>query len=227
MATELVVFDMAGTTVHDGDAVASCFRAALYDAGLIVTREAVNQVMGLPKPEAIGRLVDAAPAGSSMVGTVAEVHADFVQRMMRYYRTDLALREISGTSHVFDLLHRAGIKTALDSGFSRDIARIILERLGWERAGLVDATVMSDEVARGRPYPDMIQYLMKKLGVSDVAHVAKVGDTPADLEEGTNAGCGRVVGVTQGTHSRAELERYPHTDLIETVAGLPALLGLC
>ena len=57
------------------------------------------------------------------------------------------------------------------------------------------------------------------------AHVAKVGDTPADLEEGHNAGCGLVVGVVGGTHTREQLEPYPHTHLIETIADFPALLA--
>jgi phosphonatase-like hydrolase len=226
MAIELVVFDMAGTTVVDNDAVADCFRAALYDAGLIVAREAVKAVMGLPKPKAIRQLLEAAPPDQALAGTVDEVHADFVARMMRFYRTDPDVCEIAGTSSVFELLHRAGIKTALNSGFSRNIAKIILERLGWGRNGLVDASVTSDEVARGRPYPDMIHHLMKELAVADAANVVKVGDTPADLEEGTNAGCSRVVGVTKGSHTRAELAGYPHTDLIETVADLPGILGL-
>ena len=56
--------------------------------------------------------------------------------------------------------------------------------------------------------------------------VAKVGDTPADLQEGESAGCGLVVGVTGGTHSRHELEPYPHHHLIETIADFPGLLGL-
>ncbi len=91
---------------------------------------------------------------------------------------------------------------------------------------MIDATISSDEVARGRPYPDMILELMRRMGVSDPQRVAKVGDTPADLEEGRNACCGLIVGVTRGTHSRDELERYPHTHLIGTVAELPTLLGL-
>ncbi|HEV8059455.1 MAG TPA: HAD hydrolase-like protein [Gemmataceae bacterium] len=226
MAIELVIFDMAGTTVRDGDAVADCFRAALYDAGLVVTREAVNRVMGLHKPEAIHRLVKAAPADVFVAASETEIHADFVARMVRHYRTDEGVREVAGTSGVFERLHRAGIKNALNSGFSREIAKIIIDRLDWIPKGLVDASVTSDEVTRGRPHPEMIQLLMKNLGVTDAANVVKVGDTPADLEEGTNAGCGRVIGVTQGSHTRAELARYPHTDLIETVADLPALLGL-
>jgi phosphoglycolate phosphatase-like HAD superfamily hydrolase len=96
--------------------------------------------------------------------------------------------------------------------------------MGWGRAGLLDASVMSDEVARGRPHPDMIRLLMGRLGVADAAHVAKVGDTPADLEEGAGAGCGLVIGVTTGAHSREQLARFPHTHLVESVAAVPALL---
>ncbi len=54
---ELVVFDMAGTTVHDGDGVNSSFRAALSAVGVEADRAVVNGVMGLPEPEAIRRLL--------------------------------------------------------------------------------------------------------------------------------------------------------------------------
>ena len=67
---------------------------------------------------------------------------------------------------------------------------------------------------------------MSRLGVADSNNVAKVGDTPADLQEGQNAGCGLIVGVTGGTHTRDELEPHPHTHLIETIADLPRVLGL-
>ena len=57
----------------------------------------------------------------------------------------------------------------------------------------------------------MILKAMRDLGVSDAGRVAKVGDTPSDLEEGTAAGCGLVVGVTGGSHTRtAARTRPPH-----------------
>ncbi len=71
----------------------------------------------------------------------------------------------------------------------------------------------------------MIRKLMAELGVVDPRSVAEVGNTRADLEEGTNAGCGRVIGVTDGTPSREQLAMFPHTDLIRSVADLPPLLG--
>jgi len=223
MMIELVVFDMAGTTVHDGDAVNRCLRAALAGAGLAADAAAVNGVMGLPKPEAIRRLVAASP----LADRVAAIHADFVERMRRLYLTDPEVREVAGATATFDRLRRAGVRVGLDTGFSRDIAQVIIDRLGWggERPA-IDASVTSDEVPRGRPYPDMIHHLMRRCGVSEAARVAKVGDTPADLAQGHNAGCGMVIGVTGGSHTRDELARHPHTHLIESVVELPELLGL-
>jgi len=228
MSIELVVFDMAGTTVYDGDAVNICLRAALDAAGFTVTRDDVNGVMGLPKPEAIRQLAlsRTADPGTVTPALVSRTHEDFVARMVRYYREDPAVRGCDGAEALFDRLHAAGVKIALDTGFSRDIADIILDRFGWVRDGRIDVTVTSDEVPRGRPFPDLVLRAMELTGVTDVTRVAKVGDTPADLREGEAAGCGFVVGVTSGSHTRDELLPWPHTHLIAHLAELPAVLGL-
>jgi phosphonatase-like hydrolase len=223
---ELVVFDMAGTTVHDDDTVNRCLREALLEAGLAVTRAAVNAVMGLPKPEAIGLLIEESTMRDRLRDRVGAIHQDFVERSVRYYQADSSVREVRGAGRVFEVLKRAGIRVALDTGFDRAITDVILKRLGWLGHSSIDATISSDQVTRGRPHPDMIIALMNRLGVVDPGRVAKVGDTPADLEEGRNAGCGMIVGVIGGTHSRAQLATHPHTHLIETIADLPGLLGL-
>ena len=67
---------------------------------------------------------------------------------------------------------------------------------------------------------------MNQVGVKEVAEVAKIGDTPSDLGEGTSAGAKYVVGVTYGSHRRDQLEDLPHTHLVDTVAELyPILVG--
>ena len=223
MTIELVVFDMAGTTVHDGDAVNGCFRAALASAGLRVEPAAVNAVMGLPKPEAIGRLIEACGGTAD----IASIHRDFIARMQHFYAHDPNVREVPGAAATFAALRRAGIKVALNTGFSRDIVTVLLDRLGWRGpAAVIDASVASDEVPRGRPYPDMVWHLMKQLGISDARRVAKVGDTLVDLEEGNSAGCGVVIGVTTGAATRAQLESRPHTWILDSVAEMPAHLRL-
>jgi phosphonatase-like hydrolase len=221
---ELVVFDMAGTTVYDGDAVNTSFRSALNAACVHAEAEAVNAVMGLHKPEAIRHLL--ADAGRTFTEQeVNAIHNDFVQRMSTYYATDPAVREVSGAAAAFTALRRAGIKTTLNTGFNRAVTDVILHRLGWRSSALIDAVVTSDEVPRGRPHPDMIQLLMSRLDVRDPRQVAKVGDTKADLEEGTNAGCGLVIGVTSGTCTREQLQALPHSHIVESVAEVPALIA--
>jgi phosphonatase-like hydrolase len=217
---------MAGTTVYDGvGAVNRCLRAALDAAGTRVTPEAVNEVMGLPKPEALRLLLMPTHSDpAERTASVERIHADFVDRMLRYYREDPEVVPIPGAEETFARLRRAGIRVALDTGFSRDIADTILRRLGWRDR--IDASVTSDEVPRGRPHPDMILRLMERFEIEDAARVAKVGDTPSDLQEGTSAGCGWVVGVTEGSHTREQLEPYPHTHLIATVAEFHNLFGV-
>jgi phosphonatase-like hydrolase len=224
---ELVVFDMAGTTVYDGDAVNASFRATLAGWGITAEPAVVNAVMGLPKPEAIRILLEqfGRPRGvDPSAENIHAIHATFTSRMREYYATDPGVREIPGAAEAFATLRRAGIKVALNTGFFRPIAAALLARLGWGSLAVIDADVTSDEVAHGRPHPDMIRHLMARLGIHDALRVAKVGDTKADLDEGTNAGCGLVIGVTTGSFSRQQLQAWPHTHIVESVAEVPTLL---
>src|SRR5262245_57260820 len=226
MHIELVILDMAGTTVAEGGAVYECLRDTLAANGLEIPAKALNEVKGMDKREALRILIENSAMREELLRGLDAIHEDFVDRMIEFYRADPGVGEIPGASETFRSLHRAGVKVALNTGFSRDIAQTLIDRLGWERNGLIDASVTSDEVERGRRHPDMIQRLMAKLGVADQRHIVKVGDTPADLLEGKNAGCGLVVGVTQGSCAREQLEKFPHDHLIGTVAELPELLAV-
>src|SRR5262244_1952523 len=223
---ELVVFDMAGTTVAEGGAVYECLRDTLADNGLEIPANDLQEVKGIDKYDALRILIEKSDMREQLLPGLDAIHEDFVERMIEFYRADPEVGETPGASETFRRLRQAGVKVALNTGFSRDIAQTLIDRLNWERDELIDASVTSDEVERGRPHPDMIQLLMLKLGVTDPRRVAKVGDTPADLLEGKNAGCGLIVGVTQGSCARELLERFPHDYLIGSVAEFPELVGV-
>jgi phosphonatase-like hydrolase len=220
---ELVVFDLAGTTVYDGDAVNASFRAALAGAGVAVDRTVVKTVMGRRKPDAIRLLLARAGRGVDE-SEVDGIHDDFVRRMRDHYVTSPEVREVPGAAAAFAALRQAGIKVAVNTGFNRAVAEVLLDRLGWQPPAMIDAAITSDEVPRGRPHPDMIQSLIAQFVISSPSRVVKVGDTGVDLEEGTNAGCGVVIGVTTGSFTREQLLLYPHTHIVESVAAVPALL---
>ena len=103
MRVELVVFDMAGTTVYDGDAVNRCLARALETAGVTAGRDEINAVMGIAKPIAIRTVLEDHAAPGQVV-TPAQVDATFeafLALMRAYYESDPDVREIEGASDLF------------------------------------------------------------------------------------------------------------------------------
>jgi beta-phosphoglucomutase-like phosphatase (HAD superfamily) len=82
---ELVVFDMAGTTVRDDGQVPGAVAAALQHYGIEPTAEQILSVRGSSKREALRSFVPEAGDGSSALD---EVYASF--------RRELAERYLSG-----------------------------------------------------------------------------------------------------------------------------------
>jgi len=225
MNIELVVFDLAGTTVKDSQDVHRVLQVALRNAGVDISLEDANEVMGIPKPVAIRQLLEGKEYTSITNELVEAIHTDFIKEMILFYETDNSVGEKEGVSETFAALKRMGIKVAVDTGFDRKITDSILKRMTWKNNNLIDASVTSDEVENGRPYPDLIFEAMKRTGVTDITRVAKVGDTPSDMQEGTRAGCSYVVGITSGAFTKPELEREPHTHLISDIEELLPLIG--
>ena len=222
---QLVVFDLAGTTINDdGGVVLTCLVEAARLHGLPGTPEELNTLMGMNKREAFYVLATRLhPDDSAAADELADAAlASFLERMQAAYERHLA--PVAGAEATFAFLRARGIKVATDTGFDATIGGLIMNKLNW-LGRLVDCAVYSTDVARGRPAPYMIFRAMEQLNVLNVRHVMKIGDSPVDLEEGQNAGCGEVIGVLSGAHSAETLGRYPHTRLLPSVADLPALFS--
>ncbi len=219
MSPELIVFDLAGTTVKDNHDVHRALQNALARYGALISLDDANTVMGIPKPLAIRTLLITCDTfhGPITEDLVQEIHHTFVEEMIHFYQEDPSVGEKDGVSDTFRKLKERKLKVAIDTGFDRQITDSILQRLGWVQNNLIDVSVTSDEVPRGRPYPDLIFKAMELTHVTDSKCVAKVGDTTSDLLEGNSAGCGWVIGVTTGAYTRTELQKEKHTHLIENV----------
>ncbi|MDX2273728.1 MAG: HAD hydrolase-like protein [Cyanobacteriota bacterium] len=228
MTIQLVVFDMAGTTVHDNHDVSQALIRAFAQIGLVIGLQDTNPVMGYPKPLAVQMLLEkyGSPDHPISQEQVRQVHELYRQAILHFYETSPSVAEKDHASQVFESLRQQGIRVALDTGFDRLTADTLLKRLGWLAGGVIDASVTSDEVPRGRPYPDMIWEAMRRTGVESVMQVAKVGDTPSDLEQGSAAGCAYVIGITNGSHDRQALQPHPHTHLIDELGELLPILGI-
>jgi phosphoglycolate phosphatase len=216
---QLAVLDMAGTTVRDDGAVDEAFTSALTSVGVELgsqrfdaARTYVQETMGQSKADVFAALLDP--------GAAAEATSTFA----RAYEAIVAegrVAPIAGALDVFDQLRARGVKVCLTTGFAPSTRDSLIHSLGWEDH--IDLALSPADCGRGRPEPDMIFGAMERLGVSDAAAVAVVGDTTSDLEAGTKAGARAVVGVLTGAHNEATLATAPHTDLI---ADITALIGV-
>jgi phosphonatase-like hydrolase len=222
---ELVVFDMAGTTVRDKNFVGIAFQEAMKSQGYDIAIEAINPLMGYEKPLAIRMMLEVQETdGTKITGElVSKIHKRFVDEMIRFYRTTQEIAPLPNVEQTFETLRSEGIKIALNTGFSRDIADVIVDRLGWKDK--IDMLVASDEVPFGRPYPDMIRKIMAGLNISSAENVAKVGDTEVDVNEGLNAGCKYVIGITTGAFTREALLPYKPTHIIDDIADVVKIIS--
>ena len=115
-----------------------------------------------------------------------------------------------------------GLMLATTTGFGRELNATIFRRLGWGAQFV--ASINSDDVVDGRPAPFMIFHAMEAAHVESVAEVVAVGDTPLDLQAANNAGVRGAIGVTSGAATEERLRRERYTQILPSVAALPALL---
>lgn len=230
---KLVVCDMAGTTVRDASEVESCFAQACTQTGLQISAERIKAVQGWSKRYVFQVL---------WTETLGEGHPGLTENIEHSYRVFKTILEkhyhenpivpTEGALDFFSYCKTNGIKIALTTGFYRLVTDIILEKLGWlqglnaeyvsDGTTIIDCSVAGDEVAAGRPAPDMIFLAMEKLGITDPETVVSVGDTPSDLQCGRNAGIRATYGLTNGTHSVELLRPYDNDGLLASIADLPA-----
>ena len=234
---ELLVLDMAGTTVRDEREVERCFFEAADATGLQADPARIVGMMGLPKRVVFETLWQEQLGADSadLVNKIDESYIKFKIVLENHYQTQ-PVEPTEGCLEAFAWAKAQGIPIALNTGFYREVTDMILQRLGWDqgldahyvgsRDRLIQYSVTPSEIHgnEGRPAPFMIQKAMYRLGVTDPQRVVVIGDTPSDLAAGMNAHAWSL-GVTNGTHTRSQLEEYPHHGLLDSLHDLESALA--
>jgi|SRR5215831_11340133 len=215
---ELVIFDLAGTTVDDRGEVPAAFSSALAEHGIGVSAEELKNVRGASKRDAILQLI---PPGLERLSRAVSVYASFRQQLAKRYQKN-GVHPIEGAAMTFQSLRERGVRIAANTGFDRETTALLLDALRWSD-GIFDAIVCGGDVPQGRPAPYLIFRAMEAARATNVQRVVNVGDTVLDLHAGHNAGVGWNIGVLSGAHKRSMLESAPHTHLLTSVAELPDL----
>ena len=229
---KLCVFDMAGTTVNEGNlvykTVCNAINEALNSAGKSDKQVSLELCLeygaGKEKRNAIRDILNRLDLSDACIELLTDTaFATFKDSLATAYSKE-TLSEFEGMSELFEQLKVSGRKVVLNTGYDAKTANKILTVLGWSVGDQVDALVTADDVENGRPDPDMITLAMKRFNVDNSQQVLKAGDSGIDIEEGKNAGCGLVLGVLSGAQNEQQLVKYEPDAVLSKLTELKALI---
>lgn len=197
---KLVIFDMAGTSIDEGNLVYKTIQSVLNGFGIDVSLEQVLETgAGKEKRRAISDIIDALGYDDVTEDVIDEMHAAFKIQLDAAYKT-APMEVFPSVREVIHFLKENHIKVAFNTGYSRAVASGILDRVNVEIDGLCTAS----DVKGNRPDPDMIDYLCDQLDIP-CNQTIKIGDSAIDIEEGQNAGVLFSIGITTGAQNRSQL----------------------
>ncbi|MDX2295086.1 MULTISPECIES: phosphonatase-like hydrolase [Streptomyces] len=215
----LIVLDMAGTTVADDGLVERAFTAAAERLGEdpATMIDHVRATMGESKISVFRHLLGGDETRARQANLAfEEAYGALVAEGL--------IAPVPGAAAAIAELRGQGRTVVLTTGFARATQDAILDALGWR--DLADLTLCpADAGGRGRPYPDMVLAAFLRTGAAaDVRQTVVAGDTSYDMLSGVRAGAGIVAGVLTGAHDKAALTAHGATHVLGSVTGLPALI---
>ncbi len=248
-----VVLDWAGTAVDFGSlAPARTMQRVFASADIALSELEARQHMGLPKKEHIRGILSMTrvrKAWTALRGNepgdadVEAMYAEFIP--LQFSCLEEYSGVIDGLLETVETLRRRGMKIGSTTGYTRAMLDLLLEASALQ-GYTPDCSLTPEEAGTGRPHPFMMYECAVRLQVYPLAAIAKVGDTPADVLEGLNAGAwsigvagtGNSIGLsredflelpetekeTRLIGARAELQNAGAHYVIDTLADLPSVL---
>jgi HAD superfamily hydrolase (TIGR01509 family) len=201
---EAVVFDLDGVLIQTEELWDEVRENMARAAGGRYGQEEQRAMMGMSSPEWSRYMAEHV----GVPGSPDEIAAEVVRQMSERYREQLPL--IDGAVEAVERL-AAHWPLGVASSSNRELIDLVLELSGLDR--LFDATVSSEEVARGKPAPDVYLEAAKRLGV-DPSRSAAVEDSHAGIASAKAAGM-RVLAIPNPS--------YPPGD--EALADADVVLG--
>ena len=173
-----VVFDLDGVLVDSEQVWAAAREEVAHEHGGAWTQEAARAMMGMSSPEWSRYMHDELHVGLAP----EEIAGEVVRRLTRLYREHLPL--IAGAREAVEALARRW-PLGLASSANRAVFELVLELAALRE--FFAATVSAEEVAHGKPAPDVYLEAAVRLGVSPHDCVA-VEDSANGLRAAANAG---------------------------------------
>jgi HAD superfamily hydrolase (TIGR01509 family) len=208
---EAVVFDLDGVLLDTEELWDEARRELAAERGGRWPEDAQQAMMGMSSPEWSRYMHDVV----GLAEPPEEISAEVVAGLERLYRERLPLLD-----GAVEAVRRIGSRWPLGiaSSSNRPLIDLFLELTG--SGDLFRATVSSEEVARGKPAPDVYLEAARRLGV-DPAHTAAIEDSHNGILAAKAAGM-RVIAIPN-RHFPPDERALGQADVVlDSPAGLTA-----
>lgn len=221
---QLVIFDMAGTVFDENNIVYKTIHEICLDEGIEVSLERVlESAGGKEKRSAIRDLIVESTGEAPTETLLNKMYSEFLTRLKHNYEVN-EVRLFPSVRPCMDWLRQQDISIALSTGYVRPVAQQLVDIVDLKAGKDFDLLITAEDVANGRPQPDMIQLICNRLGIPP-HRTLKIGDTQIDIQEGKNAGVAVSAGVTTGAQNRAFLSQVLPDAVLDSLSELPELIS--
>jgi HAD superfamily hydrolase (TIGR01509 family) len=201
-ALAAVVFDLDGVLIQSEEVWDSVRERYTRERGGRYDAEIQRAMMGMSSTEWSRFLHETAGVPDSP----RQINDDVVERMLEAYGEHLPL--IDGAVEAVERL-AAAYPLGVASSSNRPLIEAVLREAGL--AGCFAATVSSEEVARGKPAPDVYLEAARRLGV-DAARCAAVEDSHGGIRS-AKAAAMRVIAIPNSSYPPDE-ESLAQADVV-------------
>jgi phosphonoacetaldehyde hydrolase len=198
-----VILDWAGTVVDFGSrAPIAALQSVFTPAGIPLAVAEARQSMGIAKKAHIRSILEISRVRAAWISKygaepsehdVDKLYAAFIPNQLQVLAEHSGL--IPGVADAIRRMRSRGLKIGTTTGYNRAMLDYLLERAALQGFS-PDCALCPEDAGAGRPLPWMCYLAAIRLEVYPMAALVKIGDTPADVEEGRNAGIW-TIGVTR------------------------------
>lgn len=178
-----LILDMDGLLIDSEPVAEEALVRFLRRHGHEIRPGTMEQILGRRLPEAVAIVAEA----YALPVPVDELARTYDELRLAALRGNL--RPMPGAAALLAFARAAGLRLALATSSGRAHADLSLAET--ELAGLFDAEATGDEVARGKPQPDIFLLAAERLGVPPAACVV-LEDAPAGIAAAAAAGMRRL-----------------------------------
>ena len=178
MAAFAYIFDFDGVLVRTMAAHFVCYQQALAEVGVPIDRAQFYSQAGMTGREQIQYFADRA-------GVKVDASAVYNRKREIWAASDPTplIEAIPCNVRLLRMLRQAGVPVAIASGSSRSSILPVMQRHAIE----ADAVVGAEDVARGKPNPDLFLRAAERLGVAP-ANCIVIEDSDAGIAAAKAAG---------------------------------------